>query len=143
MVKNTIQKTEVNQTKSIAYFAVGRRKRAIARIRFYAGAGDNLINGISSLKYCQTLNQKKVLVVPMKISGLNDQYHWSAKVVGGGIAGQIGAVVHGVSRCIAKMSDTMRTTMSQNGLLLRDPREVERKKIYKVKARKMPQFAKR
>ena len=89
------------------------------------------------------INQKKKLALPFSLTGLTGTYHYSAKVVGGGPNSQIDAVVHGLARTVAKLSESMHSTMAQNGLLTRDPREKERKKIYRVRARKMPQFAKR
>lgn len=129
--------------KTAAYAAVGRRKRAVAKVRFYIGAGENTINGKPAVQACQTVLQKKKTMLPLTLAGLTDQYHYSAKVVGGGVNGQIDAVMHAVARSIGKMSEALNTTMSQNGLLTRDPREKERKKYYRVRARKMPQFAKR
>lgn len=143
MAKTDLSNKNISTDKPIAYFAVGRRKRSIARIRMYLGEGENSINGKPAIEYCQTLDEKKKLAQPLIASGLNEKYHYSAKVIGGGIAGQIGAVTHGVARCIAKMSEGLHSTMAQNGLLSRDPREKERKKYYHVRARKMPQFSKR
>jgi len=142
MVKTTAKPSEENQT-SAAYAAVGRRKRAVARVRLHIGEGENMINSKPAPDFCHTINQKKKLVVPFTVAGLTGKYYFTAKAVGGGINGQVDAVVHAISRCIAQMSESMHTTMSQNGLLKRDPREKERKKIYRVRARKMPQFSKR
>lgn len=143
MARTTIRTNDEVASKTAAYAAVGRRKRAVARVRLYVGKGDNLINGKAAQDYCHTINQKKKLAKPLSLAGLTEEYHYSAKVIGGGINGQIDAVVHAVARSVAKMSDSLHATMAQNGLLTRDPREKERKKIYRVRARKMPQFAKR
>ena len=144
MANNMNTKIEDNTTQNTAaHFAVGRRKRAIARVRVYVGEGNSTINGKSTADYSQTINQKKQLAFPWITSGLAGKYYFTAKVIGGGINSQIGAVTHGVSRCIAQMSEALHSTMAQNSLLTRDPREKERKKIYHVRARKMPQFSKR
>ncbi|MEI7603718.1 MAG: 30S ribosomal protein S9 [bacterium] len=143
MIKTTVKTTNETNQAAVVKAAVGRRKRAVARVRMYLGEGESLINGKPANDFCHTVNQKKQIANPLIVSGLTEKYYYSAKVVGGGINGQVGAVAHGISRCIAELSDSLRTTMSQNGLLRRDPREKERKKIYRVRARKMPQFAKR
>ena len=144
MVNNTNTKIEDNTVqKTASQLAVGRRKRAVARVRVYVGKGESTINGKLANDYTQTINQKKKLALPWILAGLTDNYHYSAKVVGGGINAQIGAVVHASARCIAQMSESLHSTMAQNSLLTRDPREKERKKIYHVRARKMPQFSKR
>jgi small subunit ribosomal protein S9 len=140
---NDDTKNMMTTGQAVLYVGVGRRKRSVARVRVYAGESENLINGKLAADYTQTLEQKKKLIVPFTLSGLTGKYFYTAKVIGGGPNSQIEAVIHGVSRAIAKMSDSLKATMSQNGLLTRDPREKERKKIYHVRARKMPQFSKR
>ena len=137
-----IKSDNTNQIKA-EYASVGRRKRSVARVRVYAGVGENIINGKNDQLACHTINHKNKLANPWILGGLNGKYYYSAKVVGGGVSSQIDAVVHAVARCIAKMSDSLHSTMAQNSLLTRDPREKERKKIYHVRARKMPQFSKR
>ncbi len=129
--------------KEILQYAVGRRKRAIARVRMYPGSGKILINEKPLESYVDSEAQRVEFLKPVVQSGMTDDHDFTVKVIGGGISGQLGAAQHGVARCIAKVNDDMKSAMRNGGFLTRDPREKERKKVYHVRARKMPQFSKR
>lgn len=144
-VKVTKKDNKLNEIaeKKIVQFAVGRRKRAVARVRMYDGDGKIIINGkdINDLN----LNQAQIsdFYKPLEMVGAKDNHDFTAKVVGGGMNGQIEAVRLGVARCLAKISDDVRMTLSKGKFLKRDPREKERKKIFHVRARKGQQSSKR
>ena len=127
----------------ILQYSVGRRKRSVARVRMYRGSGVVEINEkpLEGLGYteAQLIEFKKPLVV----SNVLSDYDFTVKVVGGGKTGQLEAARHGIARCIAKINDDLRRLMRKNGFLTRDPREKERKKVYRIGARKSPQFSKR
>lgn len=127
----------------VVQYAVGRRKRSVARVRMYEGNGEIIINGKTIEEYAPS---KAVLVEalkPLEVSGVREGHTFTIKVIGGGVVGQLNAAKHGIARCIAKISEDMRKTMKQGGFLTRDPREKERKKVYHVRARKSPQYSKR
>ena len=126
-----------------AYYAVGRRKTSAARVRLFRGKGESLINGKTVEASSRNKTDIKEILTPFTVSGTGETYYFTAKVVGGGQHSQLTAVTHGVARCLAQISDEMHKTMAVNKLLTRDPRAKERKKIYRVRARKMPQFSKR
>lgn len=98
-------------------FAVGRRKRASARVRLFKGSGDNLING---KKITDFLTQ---LAKPFKLTETIGKYYFTAKVAGGGKEGQIEAIVHGISRALVKLNpEKFRVILKKNNLLTRDSR---------------------
>lgn len=136
-VKENIKEEKILQ------FAVGRRKRAIARVRMYPGKGEIVINDKEYGDYIDSKYDHKDFLIPVLASGFDKEYKFTAKVIGGGKKGQLEAVRLGIARCIAKVNDDLKRTMRGLGLLTRDPREKERKKIYHVRARKSPQFSKR
>lgn len=124
-------------------YAVGRRKRSIARVRMVAGKGEITINGKPAKAYTGSEAQLKEFLKPLVVAGMTDTHDFVATVIGGGVTGQLGAVQLGVARCIAKINDDLKKSMRQNSLITRDPREKERKKVYRIGARKAPQFSKR
>jgi len=124
-------------------FAVGRRKRAVARVRMFRGKGQVLINEKPVEEIISSKADLNDFLKPMVISGVIDTHDFTVKVLGGGSRGRLIAAKHGIARTIAKINDDMKKTMKQGGFLTRDPREKERKKIYHVRARKSPQYSKR
>ena len=122
--------------------AVGRRKKAVARVRLVPGKGDILINkrelddyfGLETLK--MTVRQPLVLV---NVTG----FDVLVNVVGGGLTGQAGAIRHGISRALCKANPELRPELKKAGFLTRDPRMKERKKYGLKGARRAPQFSKR
>lgn len=124
-------------------FAVGRRKSAIARVRFTEhGTGSFQINGQDGNAYFSTLAFQKIIHQPIETTNVT-KYDISVKVQGGGKRGQADAVRLGVSRAIVKLHPDLRTTLKRQGLLTRDPRVKERKKYGLKRARRAPQWQKR
>lgn len=136
-------KSEKPTTEKIVQYAVGRRKRSVARVRMYEGNGEIIINDKPIEEYAPTKAKLTEVLKPLELSGVREGHKFTVKVVGGGITGQLDATKHGIARVIAKMNEDLKKTMKQGGFLTRDPREKERKKVYHVRARKSPQYSKR
>lgn len=130
------------ENKSIS--TVGRRKEAIARVRLMEGNGQITVNGKPIGEYFSGILFQKKYQKPLEITRTSGKYTITAKVVGGGRVSQIDAVVHGISRAIAKQSGELRTLLKREGLLTRDARAKERRKYgHAGKARAMKQSPKR
>lgn len=127
------------------YFeGIGRRKTSTARVRIYKGDKASTINGVPAVDYLKEMNKSELYIIkPLTVVGLEKQYYFTAKVQGGGITGQADAIRLGLARAINEMNPEVKPTLRKEDLLTRDPREVERKKYNRRKARKKPQFSKR
>jgi len=125
------------------YWGTGRRKEAVARVRLIPGDGRIVINGRPFEEYFPTIAQRAEVERPLKVTGTLGKYDVLARVAGGGISGQAGAVRHGIARALLKVDEAYRKPLKQAGLLTRDPRVKERRKYGLKKARKAPQFSKR
>lgn len=130
--------------KKIQFWGVGRRKKAIARVRLIPG-GENgiVINKVPMDEYFKLDAQKFIVRQPLELTGTADKYDVVVNVLGGGLTGQAGAVRHGISRALCEADETLRPELKKAGFLTRDPRMKERKKYGLHKARKAPQFSKR
>ncbi len=126
------------------YYGVGRRKSAVARVRLYPGTGQIIVNGKPGAEYFggRHIHQAE-LATPMRVTGTTEKFDVFATVVGGGVAGQAGAVRHGISRALLRFDDEFRPTLKGAKLLTRDARVKERKKVGLKRARKAPQYTKR
>lgn len=125
-------------------FAVGRRKRAIAKVFLYTtGKGEITINGKPVAEYFTIPTELEMLRTPLEHSPFKQSVRIAVNVLGGGIHGQAGAVRHGIARALLKLDETLRPTFRARGFLTRDSREKERKKPGLKKARRGPQWAKR
>lgn len=123
--------------------AVGRRKRAVAQVRLYAGGkGAVMVNGLKASEYFPGEGYG-IITQPLKASGHNREFNFSVLVKGGGKAGQIEATRLGIARTILEVDPESREALKANHFLTRDPRQVERKKPGLKKARKAPQWSKR
>jgi small subunit ribosomal protein S9 len=124
--------------------ATGRRKEAVARVRIVPGTGVWTINGRTLESYFPNKLHQQVVNEPFTALGLNDRFDVIARIHGGGITGQAGALRLGVARCLNAIDlDANRATLKKAGLLTRDARATERKKAGLKKARKAPQYSKR
>jgi small subunit ribosomal protein S9 len=131
-----------------AFHAIGRRKRATARVYLSEGDGDLVINGRPAEEYFSAYLEtsehlEKALKQPFYITRTVGQYDVKARVEGGGFMGQMEAVRLGIARALAGAADEYKTPLRKAGLLTRDSREVERKKYGRRKARKREQYSKR
>ena len=124
------------------YYGTGRRKEAVARVRLVPGSGKMTINGRDGLDYFGREALVNVAKAPFKVTDTLGHFDVIARIDGGGISGQAGALRHGISRALLAAGD-YRAELKKAGFLTRDAREVERKKYGLKKARKRPQFSKR
>jgi small subunit ribosomal protein S9 len=131
-------------TEPVRYYeAVGRRKRAVARVRLYPGTGEVVINGKPLHEYFGRPQDWRDVMAPLKLTSAEGRFNLSVLVSGGGITGQAEAIRHGVSRALLEASPEAKGMLRQAGFLTRDPREKERKKPGLKRARKAPQYTKR
>ncbi len=130
--------------KSSGVSVVGRRKEAVARVRIANGKGQITVNGKPITEYFLGTIFQKSYNRPLEVTQTVGKYAISVKVRGGGTVSQLGAVIHGLSRAIAKIEPSLRTTLKKEGLLTRDPRVKERRKYgLAQKARAKKQSPKR
>jgi len=127
------------------YFeAKGTRKSSTARVRIYKGKKPSVINGLPLEEYYPDKLRQEQLLKPLAVAGILDKFYFSAKVKGGGrLTGQRDSIMLGIARAIMKWDPDKREILRKEGLITRDPRQVERKKYFLLKARKRPQFSKR
>jgi small subunit ribosomal protein S9 len=121
----------------------GRRKTATARVRLSEGSGKLTVNGRSFDSYFSHENFSKQAYAPLLTVSLREKIDVTANVSGGGVAGQAGAVAHGIARALQKMNAELRSPLKKAGHIKRDPRAKERKKPGQPGARKRFQFSKR
>ena len=121
----------------------GRRKTAVARVRLVNGDSRLTVNGHPPSEYFGRRDLETVVTQPLRITGTLDRYSITVKVAGGGVAGQAGAVCHGIARALIAADPELRGVLKKAGLLTRDSREKERKKYGLKRARKAPQYTKR
>ncbi|MBQ4538963.1 MAG: 30S ribosomal protein S9 [Oscillospiraceae bacterium] len=124
-------------------YGTGRRKHSVARVRVYPGTGSITINGRDIDDYFGLDTLKLIVRQPMAITDTLGKYDIVCTVAGGGVAGQAGAIRHGLSRALLQAGDEMRPILKKAGFLTRDPRMKERKKYGLKGARRAPQFSKR
>jgi small subunit ribosomal protein S9 len=125
------------------YYATGKRKSAIARVYMKAGNGNIVVNKRSYEEYFTRPSLKMLIKQPFDITGKKDQFDLYVNVSGGGVAGQAGAVKHGISKALLEYDAELRSILKKAGFLTRDARVKERKKYGQPGARKRFQFSKR
>lgn len=125
------------------YYGTGRRKRSAARVYMTAGKGDIVINGRTIEEYFGRETARMVIHQSLEAVNMKENMDLIVMVKGGGSSGQAGAIRLGVARALLEYDETLRPVLRQAGLLTRDSRRVERKKVGLHKARKRPQFSKR
>jgi small subunit ribosomal protein S9 len=128
---------------SQTYATTGRRKSSSARVFLTRGTGRITINDRTLDEYFGRETGRMMVRQPLETVKLTDTIDVTVTVTGGGITGQAGAIRHGISRALVEYDETLRKPLRQAGLLTRDSREVERKKVGLHKARKRPQYSKR
>jgi len=130
-------------TETTIFIGTGRRKTATARVRITEGSGKLTVNGKAFDRYFSHDNFAKQAYAPLLTVELREKIDVTANVTGGGVAGQAGAVAHGIARALQKLNPELRAALKKAGHLTRDPREKERKKPGQPGARKRFQFSKR
>jgi small subunit ribosomal protein S9 len=124
--------------------ATGRRKEAVARVRLVPGTGNWRVNGRTLDSYFPNKLHQQVVKEPFVTTGLENRFDVIARIHGGGITGQAGALRLGVARALNAIdTEANRPSLKKAGLLTRDSRVIERKKAGLKKARKAPQYSKR
>lgn len=123
--------------------ATGRRKESVCRARISPGTGRWEINGRPFEDYFPNAVHRMVVNEPLRLTQTQGRYDIVAKVQGGGVSGQAGALRHAISRALADLDPDLRPILKRAGLLTRDAREKERRKYGLKKARKAPQYSKR
>lgn len=124
-------------------YATGRRKDAVARVWIKPGSGKVVVNGKDQTAYFARHTHRLILNQPFLIVDRVGKFDVMATVKGGGLSGQAGAVRHGISRALENFEPELRPSLKQAGMVTRDDRIVERKKVGKHKARRTKQWAKR
>jgi small subunit ribosomal protein S9 len=131
----------VEQTEQFG--GTGRRKRAVARVKLVMGQGVITINSRPVEEYFPRPSLLQIVRQPLEVTQTGSRFDVSVKTEGGGVAGQAGAVRHGIARALLEIDESFRESLRRNGLLTRDPREKESKKYGRKRARKRFQFSKR
>ena len=125
------------------FYGTGRRKESVARVRLYAGTGKITINDRDIDDYFGLETLKLIVRQPLALTETGEKLDVVCRVNGGGVTGQAGAIRHGITRALIDYDAALKSVLSQAGLVTRDAREVERKKVGLRKARRRKQFSKR
>jgi small subunit ribosomal protein S9 len=125
------------------YYATGKRKTAVARVWMKEGSGNWIINKGDVRTYFPGDSFARIIEQPLSLVGKKDSFDFYINVSGGGIAGQAGAVKHGISKVLAEYDEEFRPVLKKAGFLTRDDRVKERKKYGQPGARKRFQYSKR
>ena len=125
------------------YYSTGRRKTSTARVFMKSGSGNITVNKRALDEYFGRETARMIIRQPLQVVDSLDNFDFNITVSGGGNSGQAGAIRHGITRALIKFDEVNRPPLRRAGLVTRDAREVERKKIGLHKARKRPQFSKR
>ena len=125
------------------FYGTGRRKAAIAQVRLVPGNGVVTVNGVPYEERYPRIERHQAIVRPLVVTDGISKYNAIVKVVGGGVTGQSSAISHGIARALVRADESLKPVLRQNGLLTRDSRVKERKKVGLKRARKAPQYTKR
>lgn len=123
--------------------ATGRRKNAVASVQLIEGTGKLIANGRELAVYFPMLTTRNYVLQPLKLTNTDTKFDIFARLVGGGITGQAGALRHAIARALIKTDTSLREVLKNSGFLTRDARMKERKKSGQPGARKRFQFSKR
>ena len=137
---STIEKIKID---SDSIYATGRRKRSIAKVWLRKGSGKIIVNGKNLDNYFKRDTYQMQILRPFEIINQSTDYDVNCKVVGGGLTGQAGALVHGISKALVQLNSELKSALKKEKLTTRDSRSVERKKPGRAKARRSYQFSKR
>jgi len=126
-----------------AIWATGKRKTSVARIRLQPGTGEIVVNERPLDVYFGRETSRMIVHQPFEVTSTLNQFKVDVNVRGGGVAAQAVAIRHGITRALLQADPELRSSLKKAGFITRDPREVERKKYGRHKARKRPQYSKR
>ena len=138
-IKNEKNKIDFKNGK----YATGRRKKSIARVWIVKGSGNIIINGKKMNEYFKRPKHQMVVRSPLNHVKRNSEYDVRCSVTGGGLSGQAGAIIHGISRALVVDDPSLKNALKKEKFTTRDSRAVERKKYGHKKARRSFQFSKR
>ena len=124
-------------------YATGRRKRSVARVWIKKGSGKIYVNGKEMNQYFKRPVHQLIVVMPLQETNVINQFDVKCHVKGGGLSGQAGAIIHGLSRALVQVDVNLKKILKKSKLTTRDSRKVERKKYGHKKARRSFQFSKR
>ena len=124
-------------------YGTGRRKSAVARVYIRPGKGDIVVNGKPVDQFFSRETGRMIVRQPLALTDNLNRFDIKVNVDGGGESGQAGAVRHGITRALIDYDETLKPVLKKAGLVTRDAREVERKKVGLHKARRRKQFSKR
>ena len=124
-------------------YATGRRKKSIARVWLKKGSGNIFVNGKKMVEYFIKPMHQIAVNRPLSITERQNEFDVRCTVKGGGLTGQAGAIIHGMSRALVEFEPNLKTILKKEKLTTRDSRAVERKKYGRRKARRSFQFSKR
>jgi small subunit ribosomal protein S9 len=139
-IRNNNEKVKID---SNSIYATGKRKRSIAKVWLKKGSGKITVNGKNLDNYFKRDTYQMQILRPFEIINQSTEYDINCKVTGGGLTGQAGALVHGISKALVQMNADLKSTLKKEKLTTRDSRSVERKKPGRAKARRSFQFSKR
>lgn len=125
------------------YYGTGRRKNAVARVFLKSGKGDITVNTLPLDKFFTRETGRMIATQPLVLTNNLSSFDINVNVQGGGESGQAGAVRHGIARALIDYDAALKATLRKSGLVTRDAREVERKKVGLRKARRRKQYSKR
>ena len=125
------------------FWGTGRRKTAVARVRIRHGKGEIIINKRTLDVYFPRERDRKIIAAPLKVTERSEQFDVIARVEGGGLTGQAGAMQLGIARALLKAESGLESILRDKGMLTRDSREKERKKYGQPGARRRFQYSKR
>ncbi len=129
--------------KGTYFYANGKRKTAIARVRLYKGTGRVIVNDKDAKEYFSTDEMINVFMAPLVLTKKQNDFDISARIVGGGMQSQADALRHGIAKALVVADEDNRGLLKPEGYLTRDSRIKERKKYGLKRARRAPQFSKR
>jgi small subunit ribosomal protein S9 len=143
VVTKTIKPKKIKLDFKESKYATGRRKRSIAKVWIKKGSGNIHVNGKKMIEYFKRPVHQIIVMRPLELSEVATAYDVKAAVTGGGLSGQAGAIIHGISRALVLHDANLKTVLKKEKLTTRDSRVVERKKYGRKKARRSFQFSKR
>jgi small subunit ribosomal protein S9 len=124
-------------------YGTGRRKSSTARVFMRSGSGKIVVNGRPVDEFFGRETSRMIVRQPLVVSEMSEKFDFTVTVAGGGITGQAGAIRLGIARALVEYNDSLKPDLRKAGLMTRDAREVERKKVGLHKARRATQFSKR
>jgi len=142
-INTDVKKDKINLDFKDSKYATGRRKKSIARVWVKKGSGNIHVNGKKVNDYFHKINLQIAIRRPLAIAKRENEYDVKSSVKGGGLTGQAGAIILGLSRALIMFEPELKPTLKKEKLTTRDSRSVERKKYGRRKARRSYQFSKR